>query len=339
MLPTPKSAHIDSALSNLSILHKNQKFIADRIFPTVPVAKQSDYFFKFLKGAWFRNEAGVRGPGANAPRGGYVLTSDTYSCKEYAFAHPIPIELINNADEVLRPFETGVAFATNKVLLAKEKIVSDLVCTASNWTSSNDVEGGWAATVDGTGNTFIADVLAAKRAIRQLIGMYPNVMEMDSKTFENCKQEYTVLERIKYTGTQGKPADVTAQTLAQLFELDEVLIGEAVYSSDEETVAGTEFTAVDLWETTATKGSCFLYFRPPAPGIEIPSAGYCFNWRNRAEGAGGTPPKGAEGGPYRSVRRWWEDSPKQWVVEASEAFDPKVTSADAGYLFYDTILT
>lgn len=336
MLPTPKSAHIDAALSNLSILHKNQNYIADRVFPTVPVMKQSDYFFKFLKGAWFRNEAGVRGPGANAPRGGYVLTSDTYSCKEYAFAHPIPIELLNNADVALRPFDTGVAFATDKILLAKEKIVSDLVITSSNWTSSNDAEGGWAATTDGSGNTFIADVLAAKRTIRQLIGVYPNVMLMDSKTFENCKQEFTVLERIKYTGTQGRPADVTAQTLAQLFELEEVLIGTTIYSSAEEVIAGTDFTAVDLWEATATKGSCFLYYRPPAAGLEIPSAGYCFNWGNRAQGAGG---QSSQGGPYRSVRRWWEDSPKQWVIEASECFDAKVTSADAGYLFYDTILT
>lgn len=335
MLPTPKSAHIDAALSNLSILHKNQNFIADRVFPTVPVMKQSDYFFKFLKGAWFRNEAGVRGPGGNARRGGYVLTSDTYSCIEYAFAHPIPIELLNNADVALRPFETGIGYATDKILLAKEKIVSDLIVTAANWTSSGDAEGGWAATVDGTGNTFIADVLAAKRIIRQLIGVYPNIMIMDSKTLENCKQEFTVLERIKYTGTQGRPADVTAQTLAQLFELDEVLIGTTIYSSAEEVLAGTDFTAVDLWETTATKGSCFLYYRPPAAGLEIPSAGYCFNWGDRAQGAGGQSP---QGGPTRSVRRWWEDSPKQWVIEASECFDAKVTSKDAGYLFYDTIV-
>lgn len=336
MLPTPKSAHKDAALSNISILHKNQDYIAERAFLTVPVRKQSDYFFKFLKGAWFRNEGRVRGPGADAARGGYPLTSDTYSCIERAFAHPVPVELLNNADDVLRPFETGVAFATDKILLAKEVLASTLAVTAANWTSSNDAEAGWVATTDGSGNTFIADVLGGKRTIRQLIGRYPNVMIMDSKTFENCKQEYTVLERIKYTGSQGKPADVTAATLAALFELEEVLIGTAIYSSDEETVAGTEFTAVDLWETNATKGSCLLYYRPPSPGIEIPSAAYCFNWTEREEGADLDK---LVSGPQRSVRRWFEDSPKQWVIEASENFDLKVTSADAGYLFYDTIVT
>jgi len=333
MDPTPKSAHIDAALSVISIMHKNQMYIGDRVFQSVPVKKQSDYFYKFRKGAWFRNEAGIRGPGANAPRGGYPITTDTYRCIERAFAHPIPIELINNADDALKPWRTGVIYATNKVILAKEKIISDLVTTHTNWTTSNDAEGGWAA---GDGNTFIADVLAALEVIRKLIGVKPNCMLMDSKTLNELKQESTVLDRIKYTGTQGKPADVTPQTIAQLFELDEVLIGGSIYSSAEEVVAGTDFTAVDLWEKTATKGSCFLYYRPPEPGIEVPAAGYVFNW-NGGEGQASKALAGE--GPFRQVRYWWEDSPKQWVVEASEPLDAKVVSADAGYLFYDTILT
>ncbi len=336
MDPTPKSAHKDAALSNISIMHRNQLFIGDRVFQSVPVKKQSDYFYKFLKGAWFRNEAGVRGPGANAPRGGYPLTTDTYRCIEQAFAHPIPIELIKNADEVLKPWRTGVVYATNKVILAKEKIISDLVTTAANWTSSNDAEGGWAA---GDSNTFIADVLAAKEIVRKLIGINPNCMLMDSKTLAELKQESDVLDRIKYTGTQGRPADVTPQTIAQLFELDEVLIGGSIYSSAEEVVAGTDWTAVDLWETTATKGSCFLYYRPPEAGIEIPAAGYVFNWTGDGDEISAEIRKLAADSAYREVRYWWEDSPKQWVIEASEPLDAKVVSADAGYLFYDTILT
>lgn len=333
MLPTPKSAHIDSAMSNISIAFKNQNFIADRVFQTIPVNKQSDYFYKFLKGAWFRLDADVRGPGSSARQSGYPITNDTYSCIEYALRHQIPIELINNADEVLRPVVTGVNFVTNAIQLKKEKIVSDLVTTAANWTSSNDAEGGWAA---GDSNTFITDMLTAMETVRQLIGVKPNCLIMDSKTLNQLKQESTLLDKIKYTGTQGKPADVTGQTLAALFELDEVMIGQAIYSSDEETVAGTEFTAVDLWETTATKGSAFLYYRPPSPGIEVPAGGYVFNWKGDQ---GQKSLKVPAGGSYRSVRKWWDDDTKSYFIEANECFDAKVVGADAGYLFYDTIST
>jgi len=335
MLPTPKSAHIDTALTNISIMHRNQNYIADRVFPNVTVNKQSDYYYIFRKGAWFRNEAKVRGPGARAARGGYPISSSTYSCVEYAFGHPVPVELLNNADAVIRPLETGARFATDKILLAKEKIVSDLVCTHTNWTTSNDCNALWVADADGSTNTFIEDILTERETIRKLIGRYPNVLIMDAKTFNQCKQTYDVLERIKYTGTSGKPADVTPSTLAQLFELDEVLIGTSIYSSDEEVVAGTDFTAVDLWEETATKGSALLYYRPPAPSIDTPAAGYTFNWKGDA-GKEGTI---LSGGPIRTVRRYWEDAEKQWVVEASEYFDAQITCADAGCLFYDTLVT
>lgn len=335
MQPTPKDVHKDSFLTNVSVGYKNQMFIADMVFPNVPVNRQSDYYFEFLKGAWFRNEARVRGPGAKAARGGYPVTSGSYHCLEHAFAHPVPIEVINNADIPAQPFETGVRFATEKVMLAKEKAVADLCMTSGNWTTSDDVAAAWVGTADGSGNTFIDDILTQKEVIRQLIGVYPNRLIMDAKTFKEVKTEYTVLERIKYTGTQGAPADVTTRTLAQLFELDWVGIGGAIYSDAEEVVAGTDFNAVDLWEVNATKGAALLYYSAPAPALDVPSAGYIFNWK------GAESPEDAEidAGVYRSVRYWWDKDTKSYIVEASESFDEKVVCADAGCLFYDTIVT
>lgn len=332
MQPTPKSAHKDAALTQIAIGYRNANFIADRVFPTVPVKKQSDYYFKFLKGAWFRNEAKPRGPGARAARGGYPLTSALYSCIEYAFGHPVPIELVNNADSVLKPFATGVKYAMDKVMLAKEVKVSGMCMTAANWTTSDDVAAGWTADAN---STFIGDINSGKETIRKLIGRYPNRMLMDAKTFARLKETPSVLDRIKYTGTSGKPADVTTQTLAQLFELEEVLIGTALYSSAEEVVAGTDFTAVDLWETNATKGACLLYYAPAEPAIDVPAAGYCFNW----PGDAGQMDAVAESDQYRSVRYWWDSDTKSWIVEASEYVDPEITSADAGMLFYDTLVT
>ncbi len=335
MLPTMGQIHTSTLLSNISIGYSNSMFVADRLFPHVTVAKQSDKYAIFLKGAWFRNEARPRDPGAEAPRSGYHVSSGTYSCIEYAGAKEIPIEHINNADAPIRPWESGVRFATNQVMLAKEVLARDAVFAGSVFTNEEDAEGGWAGTTDGSGNTFIADVLKAKEAIRKLIGVYPNVMLMDAGTFNEIKQEYTVLERIKYTGTSGKPADVTLQTLAQLFELDEILLGGAIKSDAEEVMAGTDFNSVSLWEANANKGSALLYYRTPTPALWEPSTGYTFSWPG---GKGHASSKLASSG-YRQVRYWWEDSPKQWVIEASECFDIKVTSADSGYLFTDTIAT
>jgi len=335
MDPTPKSVHKDAALSNLSIGYNNPMFIADRVFPHVRVAKQSDYFFKFLKAAWFRLDTKAVGPGANKPRSGYKVTSDTYSCIKYAIEHPVPIELLNNADAVMDPMSAGVNWVTRQLLLRKEYQVSQLCVTAANWTSTNDAAGGWAKTADGSGNTFIEDVFTGKKTVRELIGVDPNVMVMDQDTWDNIVQEYTVLERIKHSMPTGQPAVVTRNLIAQLFGLDEVLVGPAIYSSDEETVAGTEFTAVKMWETNATKGSCLLLYRTPTPAIEEPNAGYIFEWG----GDEGNQSALVKSDVHREVRRYWEDKVDSWIIDGREYFDEKVTCADAGYLFTDTIVT
>jgi hypothetical protein len=160
-------------------------------------------------------------------------------------------------------------------------------------------------------------------------------MIIEAKTFNQIKMTDDILDRIKYSGTQGRPADVTLQTLAQLWELDEVMLAGSIYSDAEEVVAGTDFNAVDLWEKTATKGSALLYYSPSAPAIDEPAAAYCFNWKGDA----GMTDAIAESDVYRQARYWWEQERKSYIVEAAEYFDFKITCADAGCLFYDTILT
>lgn len=43
--PTKSSVHIDSAMSNISIAYRNENYIAEQIFPNVPVQHQSDKYF------------------------------------------------------------------------------------------------------------------------------------------------------------------------------------------------------------------------------------------------------------------------------------------------------
>ena len=181
----------------------------------------------------------------------------------------------------------------------------------------------------------MADIDNKRETIRQLIGRFPNRLLLDAKTYKNIRNEYSVLERINRTSSPENPAVVTRNTIAALFDLEEVTIGSAIKSTAEEVVAGTDFTAVDIWETNATKGSALLYYGAPNPEIDSPSAGYTFNWK------GSESPVDAElaADTYRSVRYWWDKDTKSYIIEASENFDCEVVCADAGCLFYDTIVT
>ena len=76
--PTPNDVHIDSALSNISIAYRNEAYIADKVFPIVPVQKQSDYYFVFGKSMWYQDNVAVRAPGTRAARADYSVTSASY---------------------------------------------------------------------------------------------------------------------------------------------------------------------------------------------------------------------------------------------------------------------
>mgnify|MGYP001583108182 FL=1 len=75
--PTARQSHIDTALTNISIGYRNAQYIAEQIFPAVPVGKQSDKFFTFTKADFFRDEAGVRAPGTRAARVAYNISTDS----------------------------------------------------------------------------------------------------------------------------------------------------------------------------------------------------------------------------------------------------------------------
>ena len=57
--PTQNQVHVDAILTNISVayMQQQQNFIATRVFPVVPVSKQSDKFFTYTKNDWFRDEA------------------------------------------------------------------------------------------------------------------------------------------------------------------------------------------------------------------------------------------------------------------------------------------
>src|SRR5690242_11661865 len=99
MNPTSNKVHVDRLLTNLSIGYKNSDYIADNIFPVVPVTKRSDIIPKYDQSHWFRNGATKRAPGTKSEGGGFkVTTDDTYYADRYSFRTEIDDDTKDNAD-------------------------------------------------------------------------------------------------------------------------------------------------------------------------------------------------------------------------------------------------
>lgn len=176
--PNVRELIVAGPLQNVSIAYRNRNYIADRVFPIIDAVAPDATIARYLKGAWFRDEAGVRGPGSRAARGGYPTDSIAVACVEYAFAKEVTDEDRRYAGvqgaPPLKPDQDALEFCADKVDLKKERLIAAMII-AGTWSalSGEDAEGLWAA---GASNTFIGDVEARVETIRSSTGMRPNVM-------------------------------------------------------------------------------------------------------------------------------------------------------------------
>lgn len=323
--PNMRAMQVAGPLANVSIAYKNRSYIADRIFPIIDNAPPDAKVARYLKGAWFRDEAGIRGPGSRAVRGGYPTDYITAAVEEYAFAKEVTDEDRRYAAVAgappMRPDQDAIEFCADRIDLSKEARLAAMIF-AGTWSgvAGEDAAGLWAPN-DST-NTFISDVETRIETIRSNTGVRPNVLMLSANTLSKVKMLDDVLNRIKYT----ERGIVTAPLLASLFGLDEVVVGDAIKSSDTETAAGDDFTSVNIWEKNAGKGSAFLFYRPPSVGLKTMMAGCQVRCPY-------------EGGLSRRTTRWREPAEHQDVYEVAENVDLLQTGADCGFLWYDTILT
>lgn len=321
--PNVKALLVSGPLANVSIAYRNANYIADRVFPIIDNVDPRAKITRYGKDAWFRDEAGIRAPGARAPRGGYGIGYIPLNTVEYAFAKEVTEEdrrfaKSQNAPP-LQPDQDAIEFATDKVDLKKERRVAELIFK-TKWADGNtggeDAEGKWAP---GDGNTFLADIEKGIKTIQSQTGITPNRLILDFGTYSALKQEPTILEKIKYT----ERAVLTSAILASLLDLEEVLVGKAIVNVAKENKSG-RFEPKYIWEKTPGKGMGFLFYAPPKPGLKIPSAGY----QARVAYENNLP---------RRTMVWHEPAEHQDVYEVAEETDIVVTGADLGYLWVNTL--
>ena len=324
----PRELMVAGPVAEASLAYKNGKYVADRIFPVLDTDDPTMNIYKFLKADWFRDEAQIRGRGARAERSTFKLTPIPYNTKEWAFASEVTVEdralAQSRMSPPIQPDIDAVEFCADKIDLSKERRIAALI-KATNWSAAGaggeDAQGLWAPA--GVTNTLIVDVETRIETIRSNTGFRPNVLLIDAGTFSKIKQVDAVLDRTKYGGSEADPAKVTTRMIASLFELEEVLIGESIYISNKETKAGTEFTALSIWENTAGKGMAFLFYRPSKIGLKIPMPGVQVRLRKN--------------GQVRKTSLWYEPAEHQDVYEVSEETDIIATGIDLGFMWKDTL--
>jgi hypothetical protein len=321
--PTQSQVHVDAILTNASVayIQSADNFIANKVFPIVPVDKQSDLYFKYTKEDWFRDDAQVRADGAEAAVAGYGLTTDNYYADVYAVKKAIGDQLMANFDSPLDPLRDGAKFTAQLILNRMEaQFVSDFIKTGVWGTDYTGVSGTPSAGEfkqwsDLANSDPIQDIEAGKTEILSTTGFEANKLVLGYEAYSVLRNHPDIIDRVKYTGRDVPDT----QYLAQLFGLDEVLVAKSVKNTAKEGQTG-------VYDFTFGK-SALLVHSAPNPGLLMPSAGYSFQWRGVSEGLGLTV----------GTKQYRLEQNAATYVESQVAFANKLVAADLGAYFASAV--
>jgi hypothetical protein len=317
--PTADGLHIDVYLTDVSVAYaQDQKnFIATKVFPRVPVMKQSDKFAIYPRGFFNADSYQVRPMGGRPRQIGYEVDQGQYFCEEYAAEHKIDDRVRANYDQPLDPDRAAMRLLTSQGLIRQDRM----------WATSFFGTGIWGSDQTGvasapSGPQFLQFDQADSDPISFFderietmggaTGVWPNTLVLGASTYRGLRNNPDILERIKFT----QRAIVGEDLLASLLGVDQVLVARAVYNTAAEGQTDTEAFIVD-----AT--GALLTYAAPTPALDQPTGGYNFTWT----GLLGSNEMGAV------IERGREELAHSDVFQGRMAFDPQLVAADLGEFY------
>lgn len=272
----------NSYLTNLAVANfqPDDWFSAPFVFPVVPVQLSTSYFYKFDKADLARDNV------QRKPRFGKVTpmlfgtTEELYNTEvDQVIVGIDQIGAINyqraGAPGLLDPRRSKIRMATEQLKIHMDRVFSSAFFKTGAWT--NEWTGVAAAPVAkqflkfSSANFDPVAFFGSRKNEMMLAGRRkPNVLALGVEAYEALKIHPDIIERVKYSGSSVNPATVTPNVLAQLFEIDRVVVLNSVYN------AGA-YGAESMQFISDSKGALLAYAAPNA-AVDEPSAGYTFVW-------------------------------------------------------------
>ena len=318
MPPVPNELHIDRYLTNLSVAYAqdSRDFISDKVFPVVPVRKQSDKYVIYNRGdMWRQGNVHERPLGGRLDVADWSFTEGTYFCTERGLAHKIDDRQYANADEPIDLRRQAMELLTSSVMIDAEAEWTAKYFGTGIWT--NDVTGAASAdfVTSSTPSTgYPLEVIDEfKESTKRLTALTPNTLILSAISYRVIRNHETVKDVFKYT----RPGLIDEELLAMAFGVDSLFIPRGVENSAVEGAADSlDFIAV------GQDHNAMLLYAAPRPGLNTPSAGYTFAWTGLIPGA--TNPMG---GVIMTGRDAFAHSDH---FEIRQANDMRVVSPDLG---------
>jgi hypothetical protein len=276
--PNVSDVHVAAALTNVAVAYfqSDDAYVADKIFPVVPVQHQTDVYFVWSKADFFRDEAQQRADATESAGTGVNLITQTYNAKVWALHQDIGSQVRANADPAVDIDVISTRMLMQKMLIRRDRMFLSTYMTTGVWgTDAVGTSGGTPGTTtppfwsdDANGDPF-TDLAYAQTTILQNTGFMPNTLLLSWTVYQALRKHPLVIDRIKYTNP-AFAGTITPQLLAQAFGIERVVVSRAVYNSAAENVTASMGFAAG--------SGALLCYSPASPGLMVAAAGYTFAW-------------------------------------------------------------
>lgn len=317
-----RSAHHDVPLSNYAVeafaAGPSQGYIAQGLFPIVPVAHETDEYYIIESNSWLQIHSGRRSRRQAPNEVEWSVSSGNYTAKNWALRDANALEDLANADRALDLRNTSADFVTNMLLRGYEQRVANIVTSISNCGSGVALTGGDKFS-DYINSSPLSVVTTATAFLRKKTGLRPNVMAIDADTYDILSRHPELLDLYQYT--QG--GVLSTNDLAKVFKVPSILVADGVYNSAVTNVdSGDVGVGANIWGNFM-----FLGHVTPGASLKVKSFGATMRWT----------PEGIPT-PMQAVRYLDPDpgTKKEWT-EVGVYQDEKVVAKDLGYVVTGTL--
>ncbi|MGA0890878.1 MAG: phage capsid protein [Burkholderiaceae bacterium] len=310
---------IQSELTAISLAYTNRSLIADEVLPRTPVPAREFKWLKMNKDQMFtvpETMVGRKGQPNEVEFGGTEEASFVY---DYGLDDVVPQEDLDSAPTGYDPLGIAVSGLTELIALDREKRVADLVFSLNTYPAANR------ATLSGTDQwSDYTNSDPYSRIMTALDGMLmrPNVAVIGRLAFSKLRVHPKITASLAPSTTgntltvNGQGAPATAQAIADLLELDRIIIGEAFINTAK---PGQTASLSRCWG----KHMAFLHQNPVATirGNAV-TFGFTAEYGNRVAGSMPEPKVG-----LRGAQR----------VRTGESVNELIVANDVGYFFQNVV--
>ncbi len=263
--------HIDKLLTNFALNYQPSGFIAQDVFTMVSVPNETDMYDTWEQADTFRSQYSRREKGGLASSVRVRVSSDNFRVENYELRANVFWEDMANADPSRRAmYEQGkVSLVLNKLLMDWEDRLAQLVFTAGNVGSDAAVASVW---TDSTNSDPVGDINTAIDNVFYATGYRPNTILLGPKVWDALRRHNNVLDKAANPNITGGGLFPTRQMVANIFEVDEILVGMAIQNTAVEDLAQTLFP---VWSN-----HCLVYHKTPIASTISPTFGATFDWAN-----------------------------------------------------------